>query len=173
MHIITQGPFQNFIWISTASNGNFIKFDTKLELKEILTYILRPFPHYNIDPCVCIKMQQTLHRVTMHINPRDHLKMQNNGKFWWSLKVVVRVRVRVRVRVGEKPSWEFKLLTISLFVHGFSPNLEVFILVWVEVCHKLWILLNCQNIGLIGDNRVPGSLKVVVGKAELRAESGF
>ena len=50
----------------------------------------------------------------------------------WSLKVVV----RVRVRVGEKPSWELKLLTISLLVHGFSPNLEVFILVWVEVCHK-------------------------------------
>ena len=91
------------------------------------------------------------------------------SKWRWSLKVVV----RVRVRVGEKPSWEFKLLTNSLLVHGFSPNLEVFILVWVEVCHKLWILLNCQNIGLICDNRVPGLLKVVVGKAELRAESGF
>ena len=61
----------------------------------------------------------------------------------WSLKVVV----RVRVRVGEKPSWEFKLLTISLFVHGFLPNLEVFILVQVEVCHKLWILSNSQDIG--------------------------
>ena len=59
----------------------------------------------------------------------------------WSLKVVV------RVRVGEKPSWEFKLLTISLFVHGFLPNLEVFILVRVEVCHKLWILPNSQDIG--------------------------
>ena len=61
----------------------------------------------------------------------------------WSLKVVV----RVRVRVGEKPSWEFKLLIISLFVHGFLPNLEVYILVQVEVCHKLWILPNSQDIG--------------------------
>ena len=59
----------------------------------------------------------------------------------WSLKVVD------RVRVGEKPSWEFKLLIISLFVHGFLPNLEVFILVRVEVCHKLWILPNSQDIG--------------------------
>ena len=54
----------------------------------------------------------------------------------WSLKVVV----RVRVRVGEKPSWEFKLLIICLFVHGFLPNLEVSILVRLEVCHTLWIL---------------------------------
>ena len=61
----------------------------------------------------------------------------------WSLKVVV----RFRVRVGEKPSWEFKLLIISLFVHEFLPNLEVFILVRVEVCHKLWILPNSQNTG--------------------------
>ena len=37
MHIITQGPFQNFIWISIAPNGNFIKFDTKLELQENVT----------------------------------------------------------------------------------------------------------------------------------------
>ena len=59
----------------------------------------------------------------------------------WSLKV------EVRVRVGEKPSWEFKLLIISLFVHGFLPNSELFILVWVEVCHKLWILPNSQDIG--------------------------
>ena len=59
----------------------------------------------------------------------------------WSLKVVV------RVRVGVKPSWEFKLFIISLFVHGFLPNLEVFILVRVEVCHKLWILPNSQDIG--------------------------
>ena len=59
----------------------------------------------------------------------------------WSLKVVV------RVRVGEKPSWGFKLLIISWFVHGFLSNLEVFILVRVEVCHKLWILPNCQDIG--------------------------
>ena len=40
--------------------------------------------------------------------------------------------VRFRVRVGEKPSWEFKLLIISLFVHGYLPNLEVFILVRVK-----------------------------------------
>ena len=59
----------------------------------------------------------------------------------WSLKVVV------RVRVGEKPSWEFKWLIISLFVHGFLPNFEIFILVRVEVCHKLWILPNSQDIG--------------------------
>ena len=59
----------------------------------------------------------------------------------WSLKVVV------RFRVGEKPSWEFKLLIISLFVQGFLPNLEVFILVRVEVWHKLWILPNSQDIG--------------------------
>ena len=57
----------------------------------------------------------------------------------WSLKVVV--------RVGEKPSWEFKLFIISLFVHGFLPNLEVFILVRVGICHKLWILPNSHDIG--------------------------
>ena len=59
----------------------------------------------------------------------------------WSLKVVV------RVRVGEKPSWELKWLIISLFVHGFLPNFEVFILVRVGVCHKLLILPNSQDIG--------------------------
>ena len=59
----------------------------------------------------------------------------------WSLKVVV------RVRIGEKPSWEFKLLIISLFVHRFLPILEVFIVVRVEVCHKLRILPNSQDIG--------------------------
>ena len=48
----------------------------------------------------------------------------------WSLKVVV----RVRVRVGEKPSWEIKLLIISLFVHGFLPNLAICILVCIEMC---------------------------------------
>ena len=69
-----------------------------------------------------------------------------------SLKVVV------RVRVDKKSSWEFKLLAISLFSHGFLQNLEVFILVLVEVCRKLLILYNCQNIGQIGDNRVPESL---------------
>ena len=62
----------------------------------------------------------------------------------------------VRVRVDEKSSWEFKLLAIYLFSHRFSPNLEVFILVLVEVCRKLLILPNCQNICQIGDNRVPG-----------------
>ena len=33
---------------------------------------------------------------------------------------------------GEKPSWEFKPLTISLNVHGCSSNFEVIILAQVE-----------------------------------------
>ena len=69
------------------------------------------------------------------------LTIAHSSLWRWSLKVVV------RVRVGEKPSWEFKLLAISLYVDGFSPNLEVFILVRVEVCHKIWILRNFQDIG--------------------------
>ena len=128
---------------------------------------LDPFPGSSTPP-------PSVQSLSTHSTPEDgdHAGSEggsSRGTCRWSLKVVV----WVRVRVGEKPSCEFRLLAISLFVHGFSPNLEVFILLWVEVCHKLWILLNCQIIGLIGDNRVPGSLKVVVGKAELRAESGF
>ena len=56
------------------------------------------------------------------------------------------LRVVARVRFGEKPSWEFKSLTISLIVHGFLSNFEVFILVRVEVCSKPWILQNCLDI---------------------------
>ena len=64
------------------------------------------------------------------------------GFLWWSLKVVV----RVRVRVGKKPSWELKSLAISLIVHGFSPNLEVYILVWIKIWCKHWILQSWLDI---------------------------
>ena len=39
----------------------------------------------------------------------------------------------VVTKSGSPSRRKFKLLAISLFVHGFSPHLEVFILVWVEV----------------------------------------
>ena len=44
-----------------------------------------------------------------------------------------------------KPSWEFKVLTISLLVHGFLPNLEVFILVWEEF---FFFFLNNNHINI-------------------------
>ena len=117
-----------------------------------LTFVLRPcmifivqcgmlffvLPLFILRPA--ITLTSSCHHCFVHANCNYTSRWRFTRR--WSLKVVV----RVRVRVGEKPSWEFKLLIISLFVHGFLLNLEAFILVRVGVCHKLWILPNSQYI---------------------------